>query len=77
MIYSVEYIKSACHRWGIVREAFITSVVVSCLCGLHCRAVDFSGGVLFWVLGKIMVHEYYQDTVPVFCTCIKKVHAYV
>ena len=54
MIYSVEYVESACHSWGIVREAFIVSIVLSCLCGLHCIAVGLSGSVLCLVLSKIM-----------------------
>ena len=43
----VEYVEKVCHNWDIVREAFIASIVVSCLCCLHCRAFGLSGGVLY------------------------------
>ena len=51
----------------------MASIVVSCLGDLHCRAADLSGGVLCRVLGIIMKStNITQDTVSVFCTCIKK-----
>ena len=59
MIYSVEHVESAYHILGIVCEAFMASIVASWLWGLHLKAADLSGGVLCWVLGRILVHEYY------------------